>query len=94
VLFAPNERIAIKVNTLQYDSFWTHVPLVMAVTDCLQAAGVPAEQIIIYDRSSNDPIGGGFTINKDGPGVRCFGTDFQYETRWKIAETSAGLTDF
>jgi hypothetical protein len=92
-LFAPNERIAIKVNTLPYGSFWTHVPLVMAVTERLQEAGVPAEQIIIYDRFSNDLTGGGFTINKDGPGVRCYGTDLKYESRWKIADTIVGLSD-
>lgn len=93
VLFAPSERVAIKVNTLQYGSFWTHVPLVMAVAERLQSAGVPAEQISIYDRSSNDLAGGGFTINKDGPGVRCYGTDLQYEHGWKIGDTSVGLSD-
>jgi hypothetical protein len=92
-LFAPTERIAIKVNTLQYGSFWTHVPLVMAVAERLQAAGVPAGQIIVYDRSSNDLSGAGFAINKDGAGVRCYGTDLKYETRWKIGETSIGLSN-
>lgn len=91
-LFEPSERVAIKVNTLQYGSFWTHVPLVMAVAERLQSAGVPAEQIIIYDRSSNDLAGGGFTINKDGPGVRCYGTDLHYEHGWKIGGTSVGLS--
>ncbi len=91
-LFAPTERIAIKVNTLQYGRFWTHVPLVMAVAERLQAAGIPAGQIVIYDRSSNDLAGGGFTINKEGPGVRCFGTDLQYESGWKIADTNVRLS--
>jgi hypothetical protein len=92
-LFAPGERVAIKVNTLQYGKFWTHVALVMAVAERLQSAGVPAEQIIVYDRSSNDLAGGGFTINKDGPGVRCYGTDLQYEPGWMIADTSVGLSN-
>jgi hypothetical protein len=91
-LFAPNERIAIKVNSLQYGRFWTHVPLVMAVAERLQAAGVPAEQIIVYDRSSNDLEKGGFTINRDGPGVRCYGTDLQYEPGWKVLDTSVSLS--
>jgi hypothetical protein len=92
-LFAPTERIAIKVNTLQYGNYWTHVPLVMAVAERLQAAGVPAEHIIVYDRSSNDLAGGGFIINKDGPGIRCYGTDLQYERGWKIGDTSVGLSN-
>jgi hypothetical protein len=92
-LFAPGERIAIKVNTLQYGRYWTHVPLVMAVAERLQAAGIPAEQIIVYDRSSNDLAGAGFPINKDGAGVRCYGTDLQYERKWKIGNTSIGLSN-
>jgi hypothetical protein len=91
-LFAPNERIAIKVNTLQYGRFWTHVPLVMAVAERLQAAGIPSEQIVIYDRASNDLAGGGFSLNRDGPGVRCYGTDLQYETGWKVLDTSVRLS--
>jgi hypothetical protein len=91
-LFSPGERIAIKVNTLQYGRFWTHVPLVMAVAERLQAAGVPAEQIIVYDRSSNDLAGADFSINKDGGGVRCYGTDLRYEPGWKIGDTRVGLS--
>ena len=42
-LFSPTDRVAIKVNSLPYGKYWTHVPLVLAVVDRLQAAGVPAE---------------------------------------------------
>ncbi len=93
VLFDPSERIAIKVNTLQYGSFWTHSALVMAVAGRLQEAGVPAGQIIIYDRASSDLKGGGFAINKDGPGVQCFGTDGSYDSGWKIGDVSVGLSE-
>jgi hypothetical protein len=93
VLFSPAERIAIKVNTLQYGSFWTHVPLVLAVVDRLQAAGIPAEQIIIYDRSSNDLTGAGFAINREAAGVRCFGTDLDYGAGWKIMDSSIGISN-
>lgn len=92
-LFAPTERIAIKVNTLQFGSFWTHVPLVMAVVERLQAAGVPAEQVVIYDRLSGDLAGGGFTINRNGPGVRCHGTDQAYTRQWDVLDTRVGLSD-
>ena len=92
-LFAPTERIAIKVNTLQYGLFWTHVPLVMALVERLQAAGVPAEQVVIYDRLSSDLAGGGFTINRDGPGARCYGTDQAYTRQWELLGTTVGLSD-
>ena len=92
-LFSPGDRVAIKVNALPYGSYWTHVPLVMAVADRLQAAGVPAQQIVIYDRTSADLAKAGFTINQDGDGVRCYGTDYQYETGWKMADSSIGLSN-
>ena len=44
VLFSPEERVAIKVNTFRNGLIWTHVPLVIAVTDSLQDAGIPAER--------------------------------------------------
>jgi hypothetical protein len=72
-LFSPNEQIAIKVNSHLSGS--THVPLALAVTERLQAAGVPAEQILIYDRRSRELKEEGYPVNKDGPGVRCYGTD-------------------
>jgi hypothetical protein len=64
----------------------------MAVAERLQAAGIPSEQIVIYDRASNDLAGGGFSLNRDGPGVRCYGTDLLYETGWKVLDTSVSLS--
>jgi hypothetical protein len=53
-LFDPGERVAIKVNTIQSSHYWTHVPLVMAVTESLQDVGIPAEQIVIFFRSTGE----------------------------------------
>ncbi len=77
-LFKPGERIAIKVNTFSNSLIWTHVPLVMAVTDSLQAAGIPAEQITIFDYRTSELSTAGYTVNVDGPGVRCSGMDSNY----------------
>lgn len=77
-LFSPGERIAVKVNTFRNSVIWTHLPLVTAVTDSLQDAGIPAEKIFLFDYFSNELTTAGFTIRKDGAGVRCFGTDSDY----------------
>ncbi len=77
-LFKPGERILIKVNTFSNSLIWTHVPLVLAVTDSLQAAGIPAEQITIYDYRTSELSTAGYTVNVDGPGVRCTGMDSNY----------------
>ena len=91
-LFSPSERIAIKVNTIMSSSFWTPVPLVMAVAQSLQDAGIPAEQIIIFDRDASELKNAGFTINKDGPGVRCTNTT-QYAKGYKLVGINAGLSE-
>jgi hypothetical protein len=83
-LFSPDERIGIKVNTLGFAGvapFWTHAPLAMAVTECLQEVGIPAEQLFLYDITTSDLKGAGYTINRDGPGVRCYGTAESWDDR-------------
>lgn len=104
-LFAPDERIAIKVNALRGPCL-THVPLVMAVTECLQAAGVPGEQIVIFDRYTDELEYAGHTINYDGPGVRCHGTNDSgpaarsssarndhYVAGWQVIDTEVRLSE-
>jgi hypothetical protein len=92
-LFAPDERIAIKVNTIQGSRFWTHVPLVMAVTERLQEVGVPAEGIVVFDRYTIELENYGYPINRDGPGVRCTGTDLRYTAGWTLMDTDIQLSD-
>ena len=92
-LFAPGERIAIKVNVLSISSYWTHAPLVMAIAERLQQVGVPAEQIVIFDYNSRELPGAGYTVNKDGPGVRCYGTDGDSASGWTMIDTEVGLSN-
>lgn len=83
-LFDPAERIAIKVNAFRNSTIWTHVELVKAVTDSMQASGIPGEQITIFDYYDDELTTAGFTLNKDGPGVRCFGTEQMYTSLWDV----------
>jgi hypothetical protein len=92
-LFRPQERIAIKVNAFRNSLIWTHPPLVTALTDRLQAAGVPAEQITIFDYYTNELQTAGFAVNPGGPGIRCQGTDNQYTTTVKLGNYSARVSD-
>jgi hypothetical protein len=93
VLFDPGERIAIKVNTLDMSVVWTHLPLVMAVTERLREVGVPAEQIVIWDRTTRELEYAGYPVNWDGPGVRCYGTDGRYTGGWSLLGDGIGLSD-
>jgi hypothetical protein len=89
-LFAPDERIAIKVNTFGNSIIWTHVPLVNAVTASLQDAGIPAEQIFIYDSLSMFKDAG-YEINEDGPGVRCI-EESDFTGEWQVAGRTVRLS--
>jgi hypothetical protein len=90
-LFKPNEKIAIKVNVFSNSTIWTHQPLVSAVTAKLQAAGIPAEQIFIYDSLAMFEDAG-FQINEDGPGVRC-SAESDFSGEWPVAGRTARLSD-
>jgi hypothetical protein len=93
VLFGPEEHVAIKVNAFRNSLIWTHVPLVIAVTDVLQEVGIPAENIVIFDYWTNELRTAGFEINEDGPGVRCYGTEEAYTRDWEVSGLPTALSD-
>jgi hypothetical protein len=84
-LFDPGETIGIKVNTIS--QYTTTPEMAYAVAQRLQDAGVPAGQIVIFDRSDGELRNRGYTINDDGPGVRCRGG-----RAWQEPTTVTGTT--
>jgi len=91
-LFRPGERIAIKVNTFSNSLIWTHVPLVLEVTNSLQEAGIPAEQITIFDYRTIELTTAGYPVNTDNPGVHCTGMDKNYSAEpSKVMNTQIAL---
>ena len=95
-LFRPNERVALKVCTFGCgrgsSDVYTHPPLAMAVAGALQEVGIPPEQIVIFDRQAGELKGGGFTINRNGKGVRCYATNFG-QSGWQLLGDSIKLAD-
>ncbi|MBN2083649.1 MAG: DUF362 domain-containing protein [Anaerolineales bacterium] len=91
-LFSADDKVAIKVNAFRNSLIWTHVPLVTAVTDSLQEAGMPAEQIVIFDAYTTELTTAGFTENRDGAGVRCYGSDYDYPDNFEVAGTKIQLS--
>jgi uncharacterized protein (DUF362 family) len=96
-LFSPDERIAIKVNSIRGGA--THPELVMALTGCLQDGGIPAEQIFIFDRNTTELEHEGYPVNVDGPGVRCYGNGEtwgdmgNYTSGWTLLDQDIKLSD-
>jgi uncharacterized protein (DUF362 family) len=71
-LFNPKDRVGIKVNTL---GLTTQPAVVDAIVAGLRQAGVPARNIIIWDRFDVELSAAGFKLNKSSSGVQCYGTD-------------------
>lgn len=72
-LFSPQDVVAIKVNCLA-PRLSSHPEIADAIVAGLRAAGLPPENIIIYDRLTRELERAGFKPNT-GRGVRCFGSD-------------------
>ncbi len=71
-LFDPDERVLLKVNCIAYNGP-TQPAVTYAVAQRLQEAGLPSENVLIFDRTDNELQAAGYTLNQDGPGVRCHG---------------------
>ena len=92
-IFQPNEKIAIKINTIVGSVTGTHPPFLAAVLERLKAAGIPDEQIFVYDRDSWEIGAAGFKVNKDGPGMILRGTDGDYAEGFKVMNRDVGLSN-
>lgn len=78
----PGVVVGLKVNGLGGRGISTHSVLVQAVAERLQQAGIPAGNIIIWDRNARDLEACGMTINTNVAKLRCFGSDVSgYESR-------------
>jgi len=72
--FGPSDIIGLKVNCLGAPTTHTHVEVALAAAQGLQRAGLPADNLIIYDRLTDELERAGYPVNT-GRGLRCFGTD-------------------
>jgi len=92
-LFRPEERVAIKVNTIAGSDYWTRPVLVDAVVARLVSVGLAAEQIVVFDRDSGELDRAGFQVSRDGPGARCYGTDRAYSVPTRIGSGDISFSD-
>lgn len=71
----PGEVVGLKVNCLAGKGISTQVPLVEAVCERLQQAGVPAKDIVIFDRLNADLESAGFRLSTRKDRIRTIGND-------------------
>ena len=74
----PTDVVGVKINCLFGVGAATHPEVTAAVVEGIRMAGVPADKIIIWDKSDGDLKKSGYTINKDA-GVRCIGVNGAWE---------------
>jgi uncharacterized protein (DUF362 family) len=86
--FSRRDRVGIKVNTLGLS---TQPAVVDALVAGLRRAGLPAENVTIWDRFDVELANAGFKLNKSGRGVQCRGTDAEhYGTGYQSQVESSG----
>jgi hypothetical protein len=56
----PQDIVGIKITTMGGPILSTHRPIVQAICDGLQAAGVPPSQIIVWDKDASDMRSAGY----------------------------------
>ncbi len=88
----PDEMVGLKINCLSGRGNSTTGELVEAICERLQQAGVPEQNIIIWDRLSQDLESGGYRVSYEGRGIRCFGNDvLGYESDLAVYGSVASL---
>ena len=90
-LFKPEDVVGIKVNALGGKRIATHPGVVEAVVAGLKRAGVPENNIIVWDRLTDELQKAGYGINRSGRGVGCYGTDKSYDPNPEMSGSIGSL---
>lgn len=79
-LFKPTDVVGIKVNCMGGRGISSRPETALQLAAWLQAAGLPPERIVIWERTGRELRDAGFALATSGPGPRVLGTDRDYET--------------
>lgn len=90
--FDASDVVGIKVSTLAGRGLSPHPELVAEIVQGLIRAGVRENNIVVWDRTDDELSQAGFAIQREGGGVRCMGTNQDYE--WTPREWGAGGSCF
>lgn len=77
-LVGPEDKIGLKVNPIAGKLLSTSHALVRSVVRQLEEAGIPRENLLIWDRREEDLHNSGFTA-ENYPGIRILGTEYHDE---------------
>ncbi len=74
-LFRPGERVGIKINTIGGRAISTRPEVTLALTGWLAANGLPEKDLFVWDRTTRELKGAGYSPTAGRGGVRILGTD-------------------
>lgn len=84
-IFSPFERVGIKVNALGGRMICTRPEVAYSVAQQMIACGIPARNILIWDRLTSELKAAGYDIQRGGDQIQCYGTDNDYESLPEIS---------
>ena len=88
----PGEVVGLKVNCLAGRGASTNNVLVDAICERLQQAGIPARDIVIWDRLNADLESAGFRVSTRGDRIRYVGNDSAgYEDELTVSGSAGSL---
>jgi uncharacterized protein (DUF362 family) len=73
--FAAADRVGIKVNTIGGRKISTRPEVPLGLAGWLTRAGIPARNILIWDRTNRELKEAGYRLSDDRNGLKIFGTD-------------------
>jgi uncharacterized protein (DUF362 family) len=86
----PVDTIGLKVNCMAGRQMSTHLELVEALVQLLEAYGIPRQQALVFDRADSDLRRAGYPIRTSGKDFRCLGNDRAgYEEQLRIMPSGA-----
>ena len=74
-LFRADDRVGIKINTIGGRAISTRPEVTAALAGCLEAGGLPAKNLFVWDRTTRELKSAGYAPTADRAGVKVFGTD-------------------
>lgn len=74
-IFAPADRVGIKVNTIGGRKLSTRPEVALGLAGALKGAGVSEKSILIWDRTNRELKDAGYSLSLGAGGLKIYGTD-------------------
>ncbi|OGD20109.1 MAG: hypothetical protein A2W03_00755 [Candidatus Aminicenantes bacterium RBG_16_63_16] len=73
--FEAADRVGIKVNTIGGRRISTRPEVALGLAGCLTRSGIPAKNVLVWDRTNRELKEAGYRLTDDRNGLKIFGTD-------------------